>query len=101
MLKKCNFYINGQWVHPVDGTDHLVIDPSTEEPTTTISLGGQTDVDNAVAAAKALKEQLLAEEAERAAERAADLARRTKQAQDARTEETPNISTALQRDTYR
>ena len=53
MLKKCNFYINGQWVHPVDGTDHLVIDPSTEEPTTTISLGGQTDVDNAVAAAKA------------------------------------------------
>lgn len=53
MLKKCKFYINGQWVHPVDGTDHLVIDPSTEEPTTTISLGGQTDVDNAVAAAKA------------------------------------------------
>ena len=30
-----------------------MIDPSTEEPTTTISLGGQTDVDNAVAAAKA------------------------------------------------
>lgn len=53
MLKKCKFYINGQWVYPVDGTDHLVIDPSTEEPTTTISLGGQTDVDNAVAAAKA------------------------------------------------
>jgi len=53
VLKKCKFYINGQWVHPVDGTDHLVIDPSTEEPTTTISLGGQTDVDNAVAAAKA------------------------------------------------
>jgi len=53
VLKKCKFYINGQWVYPVDGTDHLVIDPSTEEPTTTISLGGQTDVDNAVAAAKA------------------------------------------------
>jgi len=46
--------------------------------------------DNAVAAAIALKEQLLAEEAQRAAdkaEREADLARRTKRAQDARTEE--------------
>ena len=53
MLEKRNFYINGQWVAPLSGTDHLVIDPSTEEPTTLISLGGQADVDAAVAAAKA------------------------------------------------
>ncbi len=53
MLEKRDFYINGQWVAPLSGTDHLVIDPSTEEPTTLISLGGQADVDAAVAAAKA------------------------------------------------
>ncbi|WP_223426324.1 aldehyde dehydrogenase family protein [Tateyamaria pelophila] len=53
MLEKRNFYINGQWVTPIDGTDHHVIDPSTEEPTAIISLGGQADADAAVAAAKA------------------------------------------------
>lgn len=53
MLEKRNFYINGQWVNPIGGTDHHVIDPSTEEPTAVISLGGQADVEAAVAAAKA------------------------------------------------
>jgi len=53
MLEKRDFYINGQWVAPIDGTDAQVIDPSTEEPTTVISLGGQADADAAVAAAKA------------------------------------------------
>ncbi|WP_299619758.1 aldehyde dehydrogenase family protein [uncultured Tateyamaria sp.] len=53
MLEKRDFYINGQWVAPIDGTDHHVIDPSTEEPTTIISLGGKADADAAVAAAKA------------------------------------------------
>ncbi|MGR3320931.1 MAG: aldehyde dehydrogenase family protein [Pseudooceanicola sp.] len=53
MIEKRQFYINGAWVDPKDGTDHQVIDPSTEEPCAVISLGGQADVDAAVAAAKA------------------------------------------------
>jgi aldehyde dehydrogenase (NAD+) len=48
-----NFYIDGKWVAPTDGRDFDVIDPSTEEATATISLGGQADTDAAVAAAKA------------------------------------------------
>jgi len=48
-----NFYINGKWVTPLDGRDFDVIDPSTEETTAVISLGGQADTDAAVAAAKA------------------------------------------------
>ena len=48
-----NFYINGAWVKPVEGRDFAVIDPSTEEQTATISLGGKADTDAAVAAAKA------------------------------------------------
>ncbi len=48
-----NFYINGQWVAPLAGTDFPVIDPSTEETYAHISLGGQADTDAAVAAAKA------------------------------------------------
>ncbi|SHJ12780.1 aldehyde dehydrogenase (NAD+) [Shimia gijangensis] len=47
------FYINGQWVNPLQGQDFPVIDPSTEESIATISLGGQSDTDAAVAAAKA------------------------------------------------
>lgn len=47
------FYINGQWVDPLDGTDMAVIDPSTEEAFATISLGGAPDTEAAVAAAKA------------------------------------------------
>ena len=46
-------YINGQWVDSIGGTRHQVISPSTEEPTTEITLGTQADVDAAVAAAKA------------------------------------------------
>ncbi len=48
-----NFYIDGKWVAPIEGRDFDVIDPSTEEATATISLGGQADTDAAVAAAKA------------------------------------------------
>ncbi|MFB1024316.1 MAG: aldehyde dehydrogenase family protein [Octadecabacter sp.] len=48
-----NFYIDGKWVAPTEGRDFDVIDPSTEEATATISLGGQADTDAAVAAAKA------------------------------------------------
>jgi aldehyde dehydrogenase (NAD+) len=53
MLEKREFYINGQWVSPLDGTDHHVIDPATEEPAAVISLGGKADAEAAIAAAKA------------------------------------------------
>jgi aldehyde dehydrogenase (NAD+) len=53
MIEKRDFYINGQWVKPLEGKDYQVIDPSTEEPFAVIALGGQADTDAAVAAAKA------------------------------------------------
>ncbi len=46
------FYINGAWVDPIDGTDLDVINPSTEAVCATISLGGTADTNAAVAAAK-------------------------------------------------
>ena len=52
MLNKKNFYINGQWVSPIDSRNYKVIDPSNEEPCAEISLGGKKDVDKAVSAAK-------------------------------------------------
>ncbi len=45
-------YINGQWVDSVGGKRHEVINPSTEEACTEITLGTKADVDAAVAAAK-------------------------------------------------
>ncbi|MEM8653283.1 MAG: aldehyde dehydrogenase family protein [Pseudomonadota bacterium] len=53
MLEKRDFYINGHWVAPQNGTDHHVIDPSTEDATAVISLGGTEDAEAAIAAAKA------------------------------------------------
>ncbi len=53
MIEKRQFYINGEWVACMDGREHHVIDPSTEEPCAVISLGGTADTDAAVAAAKA------------------------------------------------
>jgi aldehyde dehydrogenase (NAD+) len=47
------FYINGEWVAPVEPRPFDVINPATEEKTATISLGGARDVERAVAAAKA------------------------------------------------
>ncbi len=52
MLEKRDFYINGTWVTPLEGTAHEVIDPSTEEACAVISLGGEADTNAAVAAAK-------------------------------------------------
>jgi len=46
------FYINGAWVDPIEGTDLDVINPSTEEVCATISLGGPADAEAAIAAAK-------------------------------------------------
>ncbi len=53
MIEKRDFYINGSWVAPQEGTPWDVINPATEEPCATISLGGQADTDAAVAAARA------------------------------------------------
>jgi aldehyde dehydrogenase (NAD+) len=47
------FYINGEWVAPLQPKPFDVINPATEEPVAQISLGSAGDVDRAVAAAKA------------------------------------------------
>ena len=46
------FYINGEWVDPVNAHDVTVINPATEEPIACISLGGSTDVGEAVESAR-------------------------------------------------
>ncbi|MGC2529557.1 MAG: aldehyde dehydrogenase family protein [Candidatus Acidiferrum sp.] len=52
-MKDCRrFYIDGEWVGPAKAHDFNVINPATEEPIATISLGTAADVDVAVAAAK-------------------------------------------------
>jgi aldehyde dehydrogenase (NAD+) len=52
-MKECRqFYIDGKWVNPTKVRDFEVINPASEEPIATISLGGASDVDKAVAAAK-------------------------------------------------
>ena len=53
MITKREFYIDGQWVAPLEARDCAVIDPSTEEICAVISLGSVADTDRAVAAAKA------------------------------------------------
>ncbi len=47
------FYINGQWVAPLQAHDLAVENPATEELVATISLGTAADVERAIAAAKA------------------------------------------------
>jgi len=52
-MKDCRkFYINGEWVDPIEPSDLDVIDPATEKAVGTISLGTGADVDKAVAAAR-------------------------------------------------
>ena len=46
------FYIDGQWVEPVQATEFKVINPATEEVAGVISMGTAADVDRAVAAAR-------------------------------------------------
>ena len=53
MSNHLKFYIDGAWVDPVIPATLDVIDPSTEEAYTKISVGSKADVDKAVAAAKA------------------------------------------------
>ncbi|OJJ10333.1 aldehyde dehydrogenase family protein [Alphaproteobacteria bacterium AO1-B] len=52
MLDKRQFYIDGQWVAPTEAKDFDVINPATELPVAVISLGGEADLNKAVAAAK-------------------------------------------------
>ncbi|MFK3795654.1 aldehyde dehydrogenase family protein [Pseudomonas sp. NPDC088444] len=47
------FYINGRWVEPASPTWFDVIDPATENVVERLALGDATDVDRAVAAARA------------------------------------------------
>jgi aldehyde dehydrogenase (NAD+) len=46
------FYIDGKWVSPAKAQDLVVVNPTTEQPFATISLGSAEDVDKAVAAAR-------------------------------------------------
>jgi len=52
MLDKTDFYIDGAWVPPATANPLDVINPADETAFATISLGGQADVDRAVAAAR-------------------------------------------------
>lgn len=53
MLDKRQFYIDGRWVDPATPNDFGVHDPASEDVCAVISLGSATDVDRAVAAARA------------------------------------------------
>jgi aldehyde dehydrogenase (NAD+) len=53
MNNHLKFFIDGAWVDPVTPRTLDVIDPSTEEAYTQISIGSAADVNRAVAAAKA------------------------------------------------
>ncbi len=52
MLDKRKFYINGEWVPPLETNDLQVINPATEQPVAVISMGTAADIDRAVAAAR-------------------------------------------------
>ena len=53
MNKYEQFYINGEWVNPVNKLKTLdVINPATEDVIGTIAMGDSDDVDAAVKAAK-------------------------------------------------
>jgi aldehyde dehydrogenase (NAD+) len=52
-MRDCRqFYIDGQWITPHDAVELAVLNPASEEPIGTISLGTKEDVDAAVAAAR-------------------------------------------------
>ena len=52
VLEKLRFYIDGQWVDPVEPATMDVVNPATEAVYGRISIGSAADVDQAVAAAK-------------------------------------------------
>ena len=45
---KRKFYIDGNWVEPLQPNDFEVLNPATEEAIATISLGSADDIDLAV-----------------------------------------------------
>lgn len=47
------FYIDGEWVEPLQSRPFELVNPATEEVFATVALGGPADVDRAVAAARA------------------------------------------------
>jgi aldehyde dehydrogenase (NAD+) len=52
-MREClKFYIDGQWVDPIEKKTANPINPATEEVSGTIALGGAADVDRAVKAAR-------------------------------------------------
>jgi aldehyde dehydrogenase (NAD+) len=51
MQEKLQFYIDGQWVDPIEPRTLDVVNPATEEAYGRISLGSAADVDKAVSAA--------------------------------------------------
>ena len=53
MREGLRFYINGEWVDPIEPRAIEVINPATETPIGRVSLGTSADVDRAVAAARA------------------------------------------------
>ncbi|MCP5433480.1 MAG: aldehyde dehydrogenase family protein [Alphaproteobacteria bacterium] len=53
MRNVLKFYIDGQWIDPVERRTLDVINPATEEPMGKIALGSAGDVDKAVRAARA------------------------------------------------
>ncbi len=52
MREYLKFYIDGQWVDPIEFKTVNPINPATEEPSGTIALGGVADVDRAAKAAR-------------------------------------------------
>ncbi len=52
MLEKLQFYIDGQWVDPIEPRTMDVVNPATEKVYGRIGIGSAADVDKAVAAAK-------------------------------------------------
>jgi aldehyde dehydrogenase (NAD+) len=57
MVKALKNYINNEWVEPTGVEEVSVINPATEETTTTLKLGSKEDVDRATKAAKAAFEE--------------------------------------------
>jgi aldehyde dehydrogenase (NAD+) len=53
MRDALQFYINGDWVDPIEPRSIEVINPATERPIGRVSLGSRGDVDRAVKAARA------------------------------------------------
>ena len=80
MRNALKFYIDGEWVDPVVPATLDVIDPSTEEPCGTISVGSAADVDRAVKAARRAFGDVLAQHQGAAARPAARHPRRIQEA---------------------